>query len=399
MSQGFFSGFDSQRFASGWLSSAGRDFSISLADIHSKLIVLLSCLGLGMAPVIASPIQIAIAGPMTGSSFAVGIQYQVGVEAALKTLTDGKILDREWVLSTHDDKCNKALAVNVAEHLIEEVQPDLVIGHSCSSATIAAAPFYAEHGILQITPASTNPQVTEMGIQTLFRMIGRDDVQGALAAQRLAEKYAGKRIGVMGYPGGYSRGLIEVAVEALLARNIEPVIRITGEPSAGSYLDQIQQFIDADVDVVYLVGGALDSGLFMRQVDLIEAPFDVISSDTAVSKVFRDAAGDAADGVAFTFTPEIAEMDSAAPAVSAIRALGADPAGYPLLAYAATEVWLEGVRRSGSVASKDVAQAVRQAPVKTILGQISFDKKGDIVTEYSPFSWFQWRSGARVPLE
>ena len=137
------------------------------------------------------PIHVAVAAPMAGTSFSVGQQFEVGVKAAIQNFPDGKLLGREVQITTHDDNCSKEIAEKIAQSLAKDA-PDVLIGHSCSSATIQAGPVYAQHNILQITPASSNPKVTEMGIDTLFRMIGRDDVQGRVAAVRVMEKYAGK---------------------------------------------------------------------------------------------------------------------------------------------------------------------------------------------------------------
>ena len=137
---------------------------------------------------------IAIAGPMVGTSFSVGVQYKVGVTAAIQTLPEGRLLGRTIVLKTYDDDCKSSIAHDVAREIVQD-PPVLVIGHSCSGATMAAEPVYAEHGVLQITPASTNPGVTEMGISTIFRMIGRDDVQGRIAADCIGLRFSGHVFG------------------------------------------------------------------------------------------------------------------------------------------------------------------------------------------------------------
>jgi len=139
--------------------------------------------------------------------------------------------------------------------------------------------------------------------------------------------------------------------------------------------------------------------VFMRQARQMIAPFDVISADTLVSRIFTETAGEAAEGVAFTFPPSPTELASATSAVTAIQALDYDPGGYTLLAYAAFEVWAEGVRRAGSFDAAAVAQAIRSAPVQTALGAVSFDAKGDIVTPYPPFVWHVWKDGQRVRID
>ena len=350
-------------------------------------------------PALAETVRIAIAAPMVGTSYVVGVQYQVGVTAALKALPDGKLLGRPVEVSLHDDGCAPTLAEAVALELVEH-PPALVVGHSCSGATIAAAPIYAKQNVLQITPASTNPQVTEMGISTIFRMIGRDDVQGVLAAQRLAQRHKDQRIGIVSFRSAYSEGLTSSAVMALAVHGIIPVLHIQQvKGSEPSYVDQIEALMEHEIEVLYLAGGGLDSGVFMRQARQMGADFTVISGDTLVSEVFVQAAGPAAEGIPFTFPPDAAKLSTAAPAVAAIKALGQEPAGYTLLAYAAIQIWVEGVNRAGSFEAERVAAAIRQGPITTILGNVVFDAKGDITTDSPTFAWFVWRDGQRVAAD
>ena len=134
----------------------------------------------------------------------------------------------------------------------------------------------------------------------------------------------------------------------------------------------------------------------------MSAPFEIVSSDTLVAPIYTETAGPAGDGVAFTFPAEAAtQIDNEHTRVAneAIRAQGMEPDGYTLLAYAATEVWLEGVRRASSIDASEVAKAIRAEPLETVLGRISFDEKGDIQTEYPPFSWYVWQDGQRVAID
>lgn len=344
-------------------------------------------------------VRIAVAGPMSGTSVTVGAQYRSGVLAALDTLTDGRMLGRPIEVTTHDDHCLAEIAERVAREIVEPRPPDVVIGHSCSSATISSAPVYDDRNVLQITPASTNPQVTEMGIPTIFRMIGRDDLQGRIAARRIAEQHRGQRVGVMHAVNSYSRTLGNAAIDELRSLDIEPALVMVVPGNADSYLETIETLIDADIEVLYLVGGGLDSGIFLRQLRLMGSAMQVISTDTAVSAAFQESAGDAAEGVPFTFTPPAANLDSSAPAVRALQDMGMEPAGYALLAYAAVEVWLEGVRRAQSTEAGAVAEAIRTAPIDTILGSVRFDAGGDIITPYPPFVWYQWQGDERVLIE
>ena len=118
---------------------------------------------------------IAVVGPMTGLQSANGIDFTGGVELAVDDINaKGGLLGQKLTYITVDDACDPDQAEAAAQQIVSE-PPAVVIGHSCSDCSIRAAPLYAKAHVLQITPASTNPSLTEMGIGTVFRMLGRDD--------------------------------------------------------------------------------------------------------------------------------------------------------------------------------------------------------------------------------
>ncbi|MDO8910080.1 MAG: branched-chain amino acid ABC transporter substrate-binding protein [Pseudohongiella sp.] len=374
-------------------------FSVLLALMPARSILAQN--NSGNSADINTPIDVAIAGPMVGTSFAVGIQFRTGVHAAIQHLTEGTLLGRPIRITEYNDACSREIAEKLALDLVQS-PPAVVIGHSCSATTLVTAPIYTEHGVVQISPASTAPAITEMGISTLFRMIGRDDIQGRLVADRIMTRHAGQKIGLFRFATEYSVSLHQAVTEELARHGIDPTLIVDSTASATSYLDEIMQLMEADIGVLFIVGGGLDSGVIARQSKQIGATYSIIASDTLVSTVFSDTAGEAGDGIPFMFPSDAAslhETDRTRAALAAIRAMGVEPHGFTLLSYAAAEVWLEGVNRAGSTEAEAVAAAIRQAPMLTVLGTISFDGKGDIQTDYPAYSWFTWREGQRVPVD
>jgi len=55
---------------------------------------------------------------------------------------------------------------------------------------MTASKLYEAAGVLQISPASTNPLLTVQGRDNVFRVIGRDDAQGIVAGNYLADQLA-----------------------------------------------------------------------------------------------------------------------------------------------------------------------------------------------------------------
>src|SRR5690606_11964930 len=109
-------------------------------------------------------------------------------------------------LEVGDDACDPKQAVAVANQMVNK-KIALMAGHFCSGSSIPASDVYKEEGILQISPASTNPQLTERGYANVYRLCGRDDQQGVIAADYLVKNYKGKKIAIVHDKQAYSKGL------------------------------------------------------------------------------------------------------------------------------------------------------------------------------------------------
>ena len=134
-------------------------------------------------------IKISTAGPITGQYASFGEQMKRGAEMAVADINAaGGVLGQQLVLLIGDDACDPKQAVAVANKFVSDgVQ--FVAGYFCSGSSIPASKVYEEEGILQISPASTNPKLTEEGGDNVFRVCGRDDQQGIVAGNYLADHW------------------------------------------------------------------------------------------------------------------------------------------------------------------------------------------------------------------
>src|SRR5262245_65966776 len=148
----------------------------------------------------AEDITIAVAGPITGDLAEFGAQMKRGAEKAVADINKaGGVNGEQLKLEVGDDQCDPKQAVAVANDLVSKGVV-FVAGHFCSGSSIPASAVYHEEGVLQITPASTNPKFTEdpaaAGWGTVFRTCGRDDQQGSFAGPWIAEHYKGKNVAI-----------------------------------------------------------------------------------------------------------------------------------------------------------------------------------------------------------
>ncbi|MDP6885181.1 MAG: branched-chain amino acid ABC transporter substrate-binding protein, partial [Rhodospirillales bacterium] len=161
-----------------------------------------------LTPALAE-IKISTAGPMTGQYASFGEQMKRGAEMAVADLNaKGGVLGQKLSLQIGDDACDPKQAVAVANKFVSDGVV-FVAGHFCSGSSIPASKVYTEEGILQISPASTNPKLTDEGGDNVFRTCGRDDQQGIVAGNFLADKFGSKKIAVLHDKTAYGKGLAD----------------------------------------------------------------------------------------------------------------------------------------------------------------------------------------------
>ena len=162
---------------------------------------------LALAGAAQAEIRVATVGPMTGSYAAVGTQMKAGAEQAVADINKaGGVNGQMLVLEIGDDACDPKQAVSVANQMASK-KVAVVAGHYCSGSSIPASKVYGEEGVLQISPASTNPRYTDEGGWNTFRVCGRDDQQGAIAGKYLATTFKAKKIAILHDNSAYGKGL------------------------------------------------------------------------------------------------------------------------------------------------------------------------------------------------
>ena len=325
-------------------------------------------------------IHIATAGPMTGEYAAFGQQMKAGAEQAVADINKaGGVLGQQLILDVGDDACDPKQAVSVANQFASK-GVKLVAGHFCSGSSIPASKVYAEEGILQISPASTNPKYTDEGSWNTFRVCGRDDEQGKVAGDYLAKKYKGEKIAILNDNSAYGKGLADETQKALHAAGGKEVLATAYTPGEKDYSSLVSRLKEAGVTVIYVGGYHTEAGLIIRQAKEQGMKATLVGGDALVTNEFWQIAGDAGNGTLMTFPPDPRLMKSAADVVKEFKSKNppVDPEGYVLYTYAAIQTWADAVKKAGTTDPKKVAAALKAGGKwPTVLGPVSFDKKGD----------------------
>jgi branched-chain amino acid transport system substrate-binding protein len=337
----------------------------------------LLCVGFA-APAMAQDIRVGIAGPMTGGQAAFGLQMTTGGSQAIADLNAaGGVLGKKLKLESGDDACDPKQARSVAEKL-SGMSIAVVVGHYCSSSSIPASDAYLDGGVLQITPASTNPLFTERNMWNTFRTCGRDDQQGGFAAGYLAKNFTGKNIAIINDKTTYGHGLADEVKRTLNAAGVTEKLNEAYNQGDKDFTALVSKLKLNNIDVVYDGGYHQEAGLIVRQMRDQGLKTILMAGDAMVSREFASITGPAAEGVLFTFPPDPRKRPTAAAIVKEFKDNGIDPEGYTLYTYAAFQVWAQAASKAGTTDPQKVAAVMRAGTWDTVLGPMSFDKKGDI---------------------
>ena len=340
----------------------------------------------------AEDLLIGTAGSVTGQYAIFGEQMTRGAEMAVADINAaGGVLGNRLVLEIGDDACEAKQAVAVANQMVNK-EVAFVAGHFCSSTSIPASEVYYEEGILQISPASTNPLLTEQGYENVFRTCGRDDQQGLVAGNFLARVFPGQRIAILHDKTAYGKGLADETKKALNAAGVEEALYEAYTAGEKDYTALVSKLKAEEIDVIYLGGYHTEAGLIVRQADSQGLDATLVSGDALVTEEFWSITGDAGEGTLFSFSPDPTENEAAAEVVARFMEQGYKPEGYTLYTYAAIQVFAQAAEAAGSTDIDALVEQMRTLTFDTVLGELTFDGKGDVALP--GYVFYEWTDGA-----
>ncbi len=335
-------------------------------------------------------IKMGVAGPITGPNAAFGAQLVQGTTQAVEDINKaGGILGKKIELEQGDDVSDPKQGVSVANKFVGD-GVKLVIGHFNSGVTIPASDVYAENGVLFITPSATNPKVTDRGLWNAFRTCGRDDQQGLVWAEYARDHLKGKKIAVVHDKTTYGKGLADAALANMHKFGIKEVLYEgvnTGEKDYSAIVSKIKE---SGADYVMWGGLHTEGGLIIRQMRDQGMKTVMISGDGITDSEFAAIGGPGVEGTLMTFGPDPRKNANAKDVVAEFAARNFDPQAYTLYSYAGVQIMKEAAEKAKSLDPKKLAATMRSGmKFNTVLGPISFDKKGDRTD--MDYVWYVWK--------
>ncbi len=179
-------------------------YLISLVMVFSMLVA--AC---GGGTTGGGTIKVATQSPLSGGQSAIGVDIKNGAELAMEQLKKPlEDMGFKVELAPFDDQANPDNGVANSKNIVADPAILCVVGHYNSGVQIPSSENYHTANLANVSPANTNPKVTDRGYLEVSRIVGRDDVQGVVAAQFAASKGA-KTAYVVHDKTAYGQGIAE----------------------------------------------------------------------------------------------------------------------------------------------------------------------------------------------
>jgi len=328
-------------------------------------------------------IKIATQGPLSGPQAQFGTTGLNGARIAVEQLGEEMGFSNIQI-AQFDDQAQEPVGASNANTIAADQDIMCVVGHINSGVALAALPTYRDANIVMISPANTNPRVTEEFDGTGYRLVGRDDVQGVVAADFAQNNLQAKSVYVLHDQTAYGEGLATVFRDEMEKRNVT-VAGFAGTQESAVFDAVLTPIQAANPDVIFFGGIYSTVGPFIQQLRERGIEAKVIGGDGLDSSDLTRLAGEAAVGANYvSVSGPASAYPQAAQFSQDYQSQFNAPAGYPAFqAYDAAKACMIAIANAATEANgrptrEQVKAALEELDTyQGVTGTVSFDDEGD----------------------
>jgi branched-chain amino acid transport system substrate-binding protein len=328
-------------------------------------------------------IKIATQSPLSGGQAALGEGIKLGTQLAVEKFKGGlEKMGYKVDLVPFDDQAKPDVGVANAKNIIADKDILVVIGHLNSGVAIPSSEVYKEVNLSMISPANTNPTITDRGYASVYRVCGRDDVQGVVGAEFAHGTLKAKTAFVIHDKTTYGQGVAEFFKADAEKKGIK-VLGFEGTEEKSNFDPIITPIKAQNPDLIYFGGIYEQAGPFFKQAREKGVKSKFLGPDGMDSSDLTKIGGKAVVGMHYT---SVAGPVSVYPQAKQFaedykKKFGKNPEPFAAQAYDATAIAvkaIEAAAKGGKAPTREaVTAAIRGVRHTGITGSVEFDAKGD----------------------
>jgi branched-chain amino acid transport system substrate-binding protein len=328
-------------------------------------------------------IKIATQSPLSGGQAALGEGIKLGTQLAIEK-HKGPLEKAGFKveLVPFDDQAKPDVGVANAKNITADKEILAVIGHLNSGVAIPSSEVYKDASLVMISPANTNPTVTDRGYPNINRVCGRDDVQGVVGSEFAHGTLKAKSAYIIHDKTTYGQGVAEFFKADAEKKGIK-VLGFEGTEEKSNFDPIITPLKAKNPDLIYFGGIYEQAAPFFKQAREKGVKAKFLGPDGLDSSDLVKIAGKSVVGMNYT---SVAGPVSVYPQAKQFadeykKKFGKNPEPFAAQAYDATVIALKGIEaaaKGGKLPSReDVSAAVRKVKHTGITGAIEFNDRGD----------------------
>ena len=320
---------------------------------------------------------------LTGKEASLGQSSHKGTLLAIEQINAaGGVLGKQIELIAEDTQSKAGESGTAVRKLISRDKVVALLGEVASSRSLEGAPIAQAAKVPMVSPASTNPQVTEVG-DYIFRVCFIDPFQGPVMAKFALKTLKAKRMAILSSSSSaYSVGLAKYFKEAFLAGGGQVVAEPKYTEGDKDFKAQLTAIKANGVDAIFSPGYYNEGALIVKQARDLGITVPVFGGDSWEAEALMELGGDSVEGAFLCShyspqdpSPRVQEF------VAAYKARWGSafaPDSNASLGYDSVLVLVDAIKRAGSTeraAIRDALAATKDFPAVT--GTITINEKRD----------------------
>jgi branched-chain amino acid transport system substrate-binding protein len=289
---------------------------------------------------------------LTGKEAAFGQSSHKGTLLAIEEINAaGGILGKKLELVTEDNQSKAGESATIVKKLISRDKVVAILGEVASSRSLEAAPICQAAKIPQISPASTNPAVTETG-DYIFRVCFIDPFQGVVMAKFARDTLKIRKVAVLtSVSSAYSVGLAKYFKERFAADGGTVAIEQKYSEGDKDFKAQLTAIKAAGVEGIFVPGYYTEAALVCKQAKDLGLNVPIFGGDGWEAPQLVEIGGAAVDG---TYFSTHYSLENKTPATTAFlekfkrRWNNVVPDAMAALGYDSAMVLADAIKRAGT---------------------------------------------------
>ena len=323
------------------------------------------------------PIRLGEFSSLTGREAGLGQYTHMGVVMAVEEINAaGGVDGRQIVVIPEDTQSKAGESATVVRKLITRDHVVAIIGEGASGRCLEGAPIAQRAGIQVVSPAATNPKVTEIG-DCIFRVCFTDPFQGTVMAKFAHETLKVRRVGILSdVASPYSLGLAGFFRQRCGVDGVEIVGEQKFSGGDKDYHAQLTALKATRPDALFVPAYYGDAGLILLQARQLGLTVPVLGGDGFEAPELVQVAGAAADGAYFPvhFSTQDTSKRSQGFIERYVKRWQKQPTGVSALGYDAVSLIADAIRRGRSAEPAAIRAALAAtAGFEGITGRIAID--------------------------